>query len=507
MPYELRPHQKEQNKQVRKELKKRSHLIYSAPTGWGKSICIWDFAKRAMNDGKKVLVIAPTRKLVTQIADTLAPLKPLMYLGSVVKGNRASKLVVSSRQTMANRLKNNVKAFLDVDMIIIDEVHIAGAMPPRKGSQFSKLFDMYWNKADWIGFSGTPIDAQGYRLEGWDHTISMYQTGELIKMGWLADYEYYAPAQIDLSKLKVNSMGEYTSESMDEIVLKSTAITSIHKQWVRYKDSKKIIIFASSIAHAEVLKKSLGVDVSIIHSKLGEAKVEEILQEFEKATTATIINVSMLTTGFDSPSVDCLILARPIKSITLALQIYGRALRPYKDKVSLILDMCNVHENCGLPKQVRNFNLKKPERGEKKELEEKEEKPMVCLHCENVILRSDLIVNEKVKKKYTLTTYICPICKQIIDEVRQDLSVVDNLVKIKEVEVVKLTSKERGDIVRRLVREQTNYKEGVVKFVGQAFKKGNAFALFDQIVAEDKDNEARMWRRLWAAKKRIEKGL
>lgn len=503
MSYKLRPHQKEQNKAVRKALKEHSHVIYSASTGWGKSICIWDFAKRALGKGQRVLILAPTRKLVLQLTETLHPLKPVMFLGSVVKGDRKSNLIISSRQTSANRLKINHKAFQNFDLIIIDEVHISGAMPPKKGSQFEILYNTHWGSANWVGFSGTPICSRGYRINGWDKTISLYQTGELIDMGFLSDYDFFAPERIDLTKLTVSSMGEYTNESMDEVVLKSTAIKSIKKQWGKYKDTRKIIIFASNIRHAELLQESLGSDVDIVHSKLTEKQVDEVLGRFEKAKTATIVNVGMLTVGFDSPSVDCLILARPIKSVALALQIYGRALRLYKNKRALILDMCNVYENCGLPRQIRDFNMKKPEKGEPRE--EIEDKTTSCPDCHRVFKMTERKVVEKVKKKYTLTKYYCPLCNSLLDEVRVDLSVVNKLVRVEEIVVVTLSGSERSELISRLVREQTTYKPAVIKFIGKAFKDKNAFGLFDEIVAELKHDEAKLWRKIWRTKQRLEK--
>jgi len=215
----------------------------------------------------------------------------------------------------------------------------------------------------------------------------------------------------------------------------------------------------------------------------------------------------MLTVGFDSPSVDCIILARPIKSIPLGIQIFGRVLRTdpkNKNKKALILDLCNVYENVGLPKDYRNFNLKKPEKREKRDSSETVAVTVACPHCKVVSPKSECKKTKKVSTKFEIVKIYCPLCGGLIDEERTDLSVVNKLVKIKETVVQKLTAKDRAKILRRLIKEQTRYKEGVVHFVAKAFKENDCWFEFDKIVHKHKNDEGAMWRSIWRKKNQLE---
>lgn len=329
MSFKLYDHQKKQNKAVRKLFDSdKHHILYGATTGFGKSVCIWDFVKRAIESNERVLVLAPRTSLVRQLAKTLQEFEPLMIMNSIVEGDLESKVVVSSKQTTNRRLKRDDMFFQDFDMILLDEAHLGGEFPPRKGSEFSLLYDKFWDKAKWLGFSATPISAQGYALQGWDDVVYKYQTKHLIDMGFLADYDYFAPESIDLSGLKVLG-GEYKKDDVEEVTLNATAIKSVKKHWSKLKKTKKILVFASSINHAKLLQEAL-VGSEIVHSMTKDQTNKEqmeILARFKEKKVGTVINVGILTTGYDDPTIDTIIIARPIKSTALSIQVWGRTLR------------------------------------------------------------------------------------------------------------------------------------------------------------------------------------
>ncbi len=191
--FKLYKHQKHQNKLVRKELKISNHVLFGASTGFGKSACIWDFIRRELKENRRVLLLAPRKTLVEQLYNTLKHFEPFLIINSKRVGNHKSNLIISSKQTTNRQLKNNSRIYENIDTIIIDEVHIGGNFPPKPNTEFHALYKKYWNTTKWIGFSATPITATGHRLEGWDKTIYEYQTGQLIEMGALADYDYFAP--------------------------------------------------------------------------------------------------------------------------------------------------------------------------------------------------------------------------------------------------------------------------------------------------------------------------
>ena len=473
----LYKHQKKQNKEVLKALKQDSHIIYGAATGFGKSVALMHLIAKDLKKGRKVLVLAPYRKLIFQLEKTFNAFEPHVIMGTIDRGSKDSGLVLSSLDTMNARMKKDSPYFEGFHRIYIDEVHIGGA------KRMVQLYDKYWNNpmCKWVGFTATPINAKGYRLEGWDKTIYRYQTRHLIDMGFLADYDYYAPEHMDLSKLRVSSIGEYVNEDVDEVVSTPTAVGSVKKNWKLFGKGKKCIIFAASIKHAELLKKAIP-DTYIIHSKVNDLAQQKLLEEFAQLKEGTIINVSMLTIGFDDPSVEVLIYAKPMRSIPLAIQCAGRCLRLFGDKRATIVDLTNVYENAGLPKDIRDFNRVKKSTDSKKEMNEVA--AIQCPHCKEVISKVDVISTKRVTKKMIIVTKQCPYCEEVIDEIRTDLSIVKSLNKIDDIEVIELSHKERLMELEKLIKSVTSANTKWAYYILKDIKANDKNDMFDELIGK-----------------------
>ena len=68
---------------------------------------------------------------------------------------------------------------------------------------------------------------------------------------------------------------------------------------------------------------------------------------FKQKKISVVANVGVLTTGFDFPELSTVVLARPTMSLALYYQMCGRAIRPYKDKVSWVVDLCGNYKRFG----------------------------------------------------------------------------------------------------------------------------------------------------------------
>jgi len=479
----LYKHQKKQNKQVRKALETHDHILYGACTGFGKSIALADLINRDLKKNMRVLVLAPYRKLIFQLESTFATQQPHIVMGTIDRGNKISGLILSSMDTMNSRLKKGSHYFEGIDKIYIDEAHVSCNFPPNAGSRMKALYDKYWDEIQWVGFTATPIKANGYRLEGWNKVIYKYQTPNLIDMGYLAEFNYYAPVDIDLSSMRTNTIGEYVAEDIEEVTNTPTAITSVKKVWKKHgKNKKKVLIFASSIKHAELLQEAI-IGSFVIHSKLSDKVQMQILEDFKYSTVGTLINVAMLTTGFDDPSVDMLMIARPIKSERLAIQCFGRVLRKYGDKVALIFDMCSVYKTCGLPSDIRDFNKVKGEVVAKDQVEV--ENVMKCDLCGEVSPRGEFRLKRKTTKRFIITKYTCPNCGKMCKEDRQDLTEINELKKVESVKVKKLSYQERKVVVSEFVERFTNAKPSWSHFIVTNINATGRGQLLDQILAKD----------------------
>jgi superfamily II DNA or RNA helicase len=216
-----------------------------------------------------------------------------------------------------------------------------------------------------------------------------------------------------------------------------------------------------------------------------ESEQFRILKDFEHSKTGTLINVNILVAGFDDPTIDLLIIARPVKSIRTAIQIWGRALRKHGDKHTKILDMCSVYENCGLPKDIRDFNaVRKPKiKGEKKELDEVKTKQ--CPLCKEVSPMEEFVVESETTPESIITTIYCPKCEKLCDENRVDLTQVEELNKIEDVEVKVLNNVERKRGIEDLIYECTTANTTWAYYILNDLKRTNRLMYLDQQLQRD----------------------
>lgn len=407
----LRIYQKKDYKELNCLLKEYQHVLFGAVTGYGKSAIILKLTKKFLKKNKRVLVIAPRRKLVEQLSETCSDYSHSIIMGSDTVIELDVDLTVASSASIVNRI-----AMLgDIDVIIIDEAHIN-----HSGKIMKTLRDRYWDSATWIGLTATPIDEKGYRLEGYDHTMYNHQAEDLIKLGYLTPIEVYVrktPKGLDAVSI---TNGDYNAKELGELMSQGNLVTKVHKVYKKYNKKRlKTLVFAVNITHGKkILDEFLndGIPADIIHSKMHKDKIKEVLHRYHTGEINVLINVAMLTTGYDEPSVGCLIMARPTKSLRLYLQMVGRAIRLYKGKKkAIMLDLSGVVDNLGHPTKHRNFNKIKPPNQKAEVL--LEHKELECPFCKKEFQRMDCRAKLKTTKKYEKTTLFCPHCDEVIDEV------------------------------------------------------------------------------------------
>ncbi len=535
---ELRPYQKQDFKLLKKSLKQNDHVLFSAATGYGKSSIIYNAVKKVRKKYGRVLVIAPRRKLVNQLFETLSDFIPSIVMGSDTIYFKESNVFVASTATMHNRLKKyGKKYFGNLDIIIIDEVHINFG-----SSSMDELHKLYWNKCKWVGLSATPIDDRGYRLEGWDDTIYEHQTKDLINLGWLSPVKVMVEdTPKGLSDLNMVG-GDYAEGDLADFMMDGSRVSNVYEIWNEYARDRKTMIFAVTINHANMILEDFlkhNVKAAVVHSNIDENAELQSLSDFKNDHVEVLINVGKLTTGYDEPSVDALIIARPTKSLRLFLQIIGRALRVHKaldyklsclgdlidikiafiakkeyqvnnikrqlkekgitnvdvfpnvDKVdanqyaqiitdvepnkeeALILDIAGTIEEHGYPTMKRDFNKVRPPKRENNG--ESEFAEIECFECEysTQIKNCKRLVEET--KDITKTSWYCPNCNAVIKE-----TIVDNkeVKRLKEIQDYSDISEVTGENVKEMifeVRDHKGYKQGWVSFISKDYKESKSF--------------------------------
>jgi len=343
-----RDYQKDIIEQV---VKSNKSTLIQIPTGGGKTFIAYEIATDLIAKfDQQVLFVAPRENLVHQTAEEFKYAKPHIVHTSNKKDKgiktydfETYPLLISTLQT-AYRREN-----IDPDVIIIDETHFG-----FDGKMIKKLKAS--NKhSRIIGLSATPYDKYGQQLQGFDLVLDKYDMKYMIENKYLVPLQSYKRQKIKgLNNIKI-VQGDYDLRELEEVVCNNhTIIEIVETTKDKVAESEKTIVFAVTIKHADLLAEAYrkaGFTSKSLHSKSEDSDAETI-DYFKKGYIKVLVSVSKLTTGFDVPSADCAVIARPTKSQNLYKQMVGRILRlsPETGKThAVLLDCGNVIDELGDP--------------------------------------------------------------------------------------------------------------------------------------------------------------
>ncbi len=365
--YTLRDYQKEAvNKAVRFFQKKREPALVVLPTGAGKSLVIAELARIAKG---RVLVLAHVKELVEQNYEKYISydLTAGIFSASLGKKDTDHKAIFGSVQSIARAPED---FFEDFSLLVIDECHrVADEGATQYQEVIKKLMEKNPNLCI-LGLTATP-----YRLGlGW---IYQYSTkGEIktdkprffkqcvyeLPLAYMIRNKYLTtPVKVDIpvtsydfSEL-MESDRAFTTADVEEILKSQKRLTPfIIKNIIditeKY-DRQGVMIFSASVRHAEEIMSYLPKGEARI--VLGDTQMSErsqIVEDFKKKKFKYLVNVSVLTTGFDAPHVDLIAILRPTESNSLYQQIVGRGLRlSDKKKDCYILDYTGMGHDIYAP--------------------------------------------------------------------------------------------------------------------------------------------------------------
>lgn len=342
MKFTLRPYQERTKKDAYSFLEESSFKrgLIVKPVGTGKAL---DTAIISELTNTKCLVIQPSSELLKQNLEKAHNfgLDPSVYSSSL-KTKNISNLTYGTPLTLANAADD----FKDFDIVIIDEAHMGMTNSLTKGKisgkgKFNSFLD-HINPSKIIGLTATPIQLvttmAGSELKMINRSKRSFwyqsdifhvtQVNEIMKDYW-ANLDFRI-IDVDNSKLRLNSTGnDFTDESIIRAYEDNMSNQKIleHYEQLISEGKNSIITFVPSIKIAEELKK-INKDFEVVHSKMSEKNVSDIIYNFKKGNIPNVINCGKLTTGFDYPELDAIIMARNTNSFALYYQIIGRLVRP-----------------------------------------------------------------------------------------------------------------------------------------------------------------------------------
>jgi len=322
-------------------------ILYQLPTGGGKTRIFSEIAQWYItHHHQKVIVLTHRIELCSQTAATLKTMnirnKIINSTVRRVRDKSAHDCYVAMVETLRNRLKQGLFDPSSVGLVIIDEAH---------HNAFQKLLRKFPN-AIVIGVTATPLssNAELPMNKSYHELVIGESISSLIGQGYLAkpaSWRY----DVELNSLKTGNQGDFTISTSDELYSSKAMLELLLHAYETHSKNKKTLIFNNGIFTSRNVCKlfqDAGYPARHLDNRQSATEREEILKWFKKTKGAVLSSVSILTTGFDEPSVQTIILNRATTSLTLYHQMIGRGSRSLpKKKTFTIIDLGNNIDRFG----------------------------------------------------------------------------------------------------------------------------------------------------------------
>ena len=386
--YTLRTYQQEAvDRTLNYFRKRRDPAVIVLPTGAGKSLVIAELAKIAIG---RVLVLAHVKELVEQnhLKYQSYGLHAGIYSAGLNQKDSEQKVIFGSIQSVA---KAKDAFFKDFTLVVIDECHRVGLEPDSQYAKVITQLKLNNPRICILGLTATP-----YRLGlGWIYNYAL--RGELktqeqrffkhciydLPLEYMISNQYLTPpVQVDIpvtsydfSEL-IEGGNAYTMAQLEEALHQQRRLTPlIIKNIIDITESDQrqgVMIFSSTVKHAQEIMNHLPPgQARLVVGTTELSERDQIVHDFKQKAFKYLVNVSVLTTGFDAAHVDVIAILRPTESISLYQQIVGRGLRLDTDKKD-----CLVLDYTGM-----GHSIFSPEIGDKKTASESVAVQVPCPEC------------------------------------------------------------------------------------------------------------------------------
>lgn len=380
---QLRPYQTQSVKAILDRYNVPTRDIVNLPTGSGKSLVIANAVKEI---NQPTLILQPSAEILEQNKEKLELYYPSGDI-SMYSASMNEKIV--SRITLATigSVVEHPELFKDFPLVMIDEAH--GVNPDAHGSMYFKFLKEIQPKKI-IGLTATPfrlsngyISSRNYlgektleqittikvitRIEYergkkfWDGGIIFnIPTHEMITQGYLHKPSYFDNSVLQHESIPVNaSKSDFRLDKYEELILPHEE--NILDAIARLSNiSHSVLVFCTSVEQAtrysQVIRQS-----AVVSALTKKSERRKIIEDFKTGKTKVVLNVSCLTTGFDHPRMDGLVMLRPTRSLGLYSQMIGRILRKHPEKEhARVVDFSGNLKSMGYAESIelyKNGNL------------------------------------------------------------------------------------------------------------------------------------------------------
>lgn len=311
--------------------KKKGNGLQILPTGSGKSVVIANIAARLPG---KTVVFQPSKEILQQ---NFAKFLSYGYRAGIYSASAGMKYLDNITFATIGSVAKKIHLFKSFKNIIVDECHLVNAEEGMYHAFIKKL-----DHCKVLGLTATPYrlssGSEGAMLRFLNRTrprifnrvLYYVQNDVLFNAGHLAPLEYFSFDIIDRGQLETNAKGtDFTDASLKEYYRK----IDMPKRTIDYgnrilKKRNNLLVFCALIQEAETVCRGIPGSV-VITGDTEDTVRDRLLKEFKAGRIRCVINVGVLTTGFDYPALEAVLICRSTMSLALYYQIVGRVMRPY----------------------------------------------------------------------------------------------------------------------------------------------------------------------------------
>lgn len=362
---ELRPYQTEAVQAIYTYFAtKQGNPLIVLPTGAGKSLTLAAFVKGAIEayPTTRIIVLTHVKELIEQDAQAIIrywPDAPIGIWSAGVGQKTKEQITVAGIQS----IHGLPAKFAGTDLVIIDEAHLVSKKADTMYGRFLAGLRKHNPALKVIGLTATHYRMDSGLLTEGDERIFTdvaYEAGvgDLIKQGYLCPLVAKNGAtKADLSTVHTRG-GEFVANELQAAMDKSDLIQGALDEVAKYAhDRQHILGFCAGVEHAAHCAEAArhrGWTADYVSGDMGATERDHKIESFKSGRLRFLFNAMLLTTGFDYPSIDCIVMLRPTKSTGLYVQIMGRGLRKDgKKENTLVLDFAGNVERHGPIDQIK----------------------------------------------------------------------------------------------------------------------------------------------------------
>jgi superfamily II DNA or RNA helicase len=354
---QLRPYQVEAVGAIRRALLTTRQALLVLATGGGKTV-VFSEVIRLM--GGKVIVAAHRHDLLIQAKNKILEALPDADIGLVGFGHHQWGHAITIASVAS--LSEHPERLRDITGIVVDEAQHSAAR------SWKKVMNALPTDAWRLGVTATPgrLDGKDIR-QLFGQPVYQYLLADMIQAGHLCPLQgIQIVTQSQLDSVLVDFTGDYAENLLAQALNTRQRNSTVVQAYKSQALGRSALCFAIDIAHAEALAEAFnesGVPAAVVHSKLDKELVKKRKTDYASGAILVLVNVALLTEGFDSPHTSVIILARPTLSLSLYLQMVGRGTRLFLGKLNcLILDITDNMERHDLAHPVTLAEALDPEK-------------------------------------------------------------------------------------------------------------------------------------------------